>query len=325
MKRVLVTGATGFIGQALCELLVEQGYLVRAAIRKPLASYRPTGIEYLVVGEIGNNTKWDEALKGVDVVIHLAARVHVMHEESSDTLSKFRSVNVDGTVNLAMMAALNGVNRFIFVSSIKVNGDKTDEIPFSSFDKLQPKGPYAVSKAEAEIALHKIARKYNIDLVIVRPPLVYGPGVGGNFLHLLKIISKGVPLPLGSIKNARSMVSITNLCSFLALCIRHPGVSGKTFLISDNTSLSTPKLIKLLAYGMGCKPRIFPFPIIALNVIGRLLRKQNTIDRLVNSLTIEPNDIVGSLGWEPPQTVEDGILEVAQWYRVKSAGRSLTK
>jgi nucleoside-diphosphate-sugar epimerase len=248
-----------------------------------------------------------------------------MHEEPGDPMSKFRYVNVDGTVNLAKMAALNGVNRFIFVSSIKVNGDKTDEIPFSSLDVPQPKGPYAVSKAEAEIELQEIARKNKFDLVIVRPPLVYGPGVGGNFLRLLKSISKGVPLPLGSIKNDRSMVSITNLCSFIALCIRHPGVCGKTFLVSDNASLSTPNLIKLLASGMGCKSRIFPFPIIALKVIGKLIRKENTIDRLVNSLTIDTGDIVGSLGWKPPQTVEDGILEVAQWYRTTSSGRSLQK
>jgi nucleoside-diphosphate-sugar epimerase len=269
----------------------------------------------VVVGDIGPSTQWKKVLSGVDVVIHLAARVHVMRENAVDPMAVFRAVNVDGTCLLAKQAAYAGVQRFVFISTIKVNGEKTTGRPFLSTDEPQPEGFYARSKAEAEMCLHNIASSSEMDVVIIRPPLVYGPGVGGNFLRLMQVIEKGFPLPLGMVRNTRSMVSRRNLCSLLVLCMDHPEVAGETFLISDGADLSTPELIRLLALGLGYPARLFPFPVPVLKAIARMTGKKSVIDRLTDSLVVDSERVRKCLEWEPSQSVEDGIIEVAQWYR----------
>ena len=310
---ILITGASGFVGQALCRALIERGYAVRGAVRSERSTL-PSGVEKIAVGEIHGDTDWSAALQGIDCAIHLAARVHVMHEKSSDPLSEFRKVNVEGTKRLAAAAAAAGVRRLVYVSSIKVNGEETRGRPFSETDEPHPQDPYGISKREAEEALQKISVETALEVVIVRPPLVYGPGVGGNFARMLGWIKRGIPLPLGSVKNRRSMVYVENLADALILCAIRPEAANETFLVSDTEAVSTPELIRKLSEKMGIESAILAFPLPLLRLLGRLAGKSAEFERLAGSLEIDSGKIREKLGWQPPFAQDEGLAETARWF-----------
>ena len=313
---ILITGANGFVGRALCSALIERGHAVKGAVRSNDAAL-PPGAEKKLVGPMDGNTDWSDALQGVDVVIHLAARVHVMHEKSSDPLSEFRKVNVEGTGRLAKSAAAAGVKRLVYVSSIKVNGEATRDKPFSEKNEPNPQDPYGISKHEAEAALQKISAETGLEIVIVRPPLVYGPGVGGNFARMLGWIKKGIPLPLGSAKNRRSMIYVENLADALIHCATRPEAANGTFLVSDTETVSTPELVRTLSEKMGIRPAIFPFPLPLLRLLGRLAGKSAEIERLAGSLEIDSSKIRSKLGWQPPFGLDKGLAETVNWFDSK--------
>lgn len=311
--KILVTGANGFVGQALCKRLLDSGLHVRGAVRRENAAL-PHGVEPAIVGDIDGNTDWSGALRGIDCITHLAARVHVMHETSLDPLTEFRRVNVAGTQHLANSAANSGVKRLVYVSSIKVNGEATLDAPFSEKDEPNPQDPYGISKWEAEQALQRISQSTCLEIAIVRPPLVYGPGVGGNFVRMLGWIKKGIPLPFASINNRRSMIYVENLADALVLCATHPDAKNETFLVSDGKCISTPDLIRMLSQRMGRKSGIFPFPVTLLQLLGNLTGKSAEIERLTGSLEIDPSKIRDKFDWKPPHSLEDGLSETAGWF-----------
>ncbi len=312
--RVLITGANGFVGRYLCEAMSGQGWQVRGAVRSPIAL--PNGLESAAVGDIDEDTDWAEALHGVDVVIHLAARVHVMKEIAADPLTEFSKVNVLGTVNLAEQAVKAGVRRLVYVSSIKVNGEETiDGQTYTETDTPAPEDPYGISKWHAEQSLQRIAQDSRLEMVVVRPPLVYGPGVKGNFISLLAAIDKGVPLPLAGANNARSLVFVGNLADALINCAMHPAAAGKTFLISDGSDVSTGTLVEEIAASLGRKSRAFYFPPVLLRIAATILGRSAQIDRLFGSLRINNAKICSELDWQPPFTLSQGLQKTSDWYR----------
>jgi nucleoside-diphosphate-sugar epimerase len=317
-KTVLVTGATGFVGHFLCTRLLLEGWTVRGTI---LASKSPSslavGVEAVAINPIEANTSWDHAFNRIDVVIHLAARVHVMCETTTDPLKEFRRVNTEGTINLARQAAANGVRRFVFISTIGVNGNNSGGKPYTENDEPHPHNPYSVSKNEAEQALREISYETGMEVVIVRAPLVYGPGNPGNFLSFLRIISKVLPLPLASLSNKRSIIYVGNLVDALANCASHPAAAGKTYLVSDGEDVSTPELINRMASAMGKQARLFPFPSGLMLLMGRILGKSAVVERLVGSLQVDSSKIQRELGWTPPFTMEQGLMETADWFKNK--------
>lgn len=302
----LVTGASGFIGRAICERLSAEGTPWVGATRtgEPVAG-RPTE----AVGEVGPNTHWDRALRGCTAVIHLAARVHVMNEKSVDPLSDFRRVNVLGSLALARAAAKAGVRRFVFVSSIKVNGEQTlPGRPFRATDLPAPGDAYAISKYEAEQQLKALAYTTGMELVIVRPPLVYGPGGRGNFGALMRWIALRRPLPLGAISNnRRSLVGLDNLVDLLLICSTHPAASGHTFLASDGDDLSTAELIQRLAHAAGHPAHLLDVPEWALRGLARLVGRPGIAQRLCNSLQVDISNTYRVLGWHPPVSVNEAL------------------
>lgn len=313
MNRVLVIGANGFVGKKLCKLLEHRGYEVRVALRKLMPNGELSDYEQVETGELGAlpnfMDKWKSALDNIDYVVHLAARVHVMNETSANPLAQFRAINTEATVCIAKQAAALGVKRFIYVSSIKVNGEATAGSPFVADDIAKPMDDYAVSKAEAEAQLQNISLHSAMQVVCVRPPLIYGPGVRGNFLRLIKLVEKGLPLPLAMIKNNRSMVSVGNMVDLLECCIRHPQAAGEIFLVSDGISLSTPELICKLADCLDVPARLFPVPLSLLKLAGKITGQSSTISRLCGSLEVDITKTRERLGWQPPQSVEAGIRE----------------
>ncbi|NNM82804.1 MAG: SDR family oxidoreductase [Burkholderiales bacterium] len=311
--KILVTGANGFVGQVLCRRLIDQEFSVKGAVRSEKASL-PAGVEKIPVGEIGASTVWKDVLEGVDCVIHLAARVHVMHEERPDPIAEFRKVNVEGTKRLAEAAARSGVKRFVYVSSIKVNGEGTTGAPYTERDLPDPQDPYGISKWEAEEALHEISKNTGLEVAIVRPPLVYGPGVGGNFLRMLRLVEKGIPLPLASIENRRSMIYVENLADALILCATHPDAAGETFLVSDIETVSTPELIRRLSLGMKKRAAILPFPLSLLALLGKISGKSAEIQRLTGSLEVDGSKMRKMLGWKPPRSLDDGLEKTVDWF-----------
>jgi nucleoside-diphosphate-sugar epimerase len=298
---VLVTGANGFVGSALCKRMERDAIAFRPAVRRKL---RPDDHE---VGLISAGTDWSAALKNCDAVVHLAARVHVMNEHAADPLAAFREVNVAATVNLARQAAQHGVRRFVFVSSIKVNGEMTRQTPFSAGDKPAPQDAYGQSKLEAELALQRIAQETGLEVVVVRPPLVYGPGVRANFLQLMYLIKRGIPLPLGGIDNCRSLVAIDNLVDLLLVCLRHPAAAKQTFLVSDGHDVSTPELVRMLAVAMGKRTLLMPVPPGILAAGAALLGKTAAAERLLGSLQVDIEPTRSLLDWQPPVSMEDAI------------------
>ncbi|HUF20675.1 MAG TPA: SDR family oxidoreductase [Burkholderiales bacterium] len=310
--RVLVTGATGFVGSALCAALEQGGVAYRRALRSGASAHA----EDAVVGKIGPDTDWRAALENVTVVVHLAARTHVMRESAADPLAAYREVNVEGTRRLAEAAAAAGVRRFVFLSSIKVNGERTDLLPFGETDAPHPEDAYGITKLEAERVLGRIAVESDMGMgvTILRPPLVYGPGVKSNFLALMRAVRKGVPLPLGSVDNRRSLVYVGNLVSAIVACLNNHRAAGQTFLVSDGEDLSTPALIRRLGSGLGTRPRVYPFPVSLLRFAGALTGKRAQVARLTDSLQVDSARIRQTLGWTPPVTVEQGLLETARWF-----------
>ncbi|MGK5050954.1 UDP-glucose 4-epimerase family protein [Janthinobacterium sp. RB2P8] len=301
--KILVTGAAGFVGAAFCAYLDALGVAYVGSVRKEC-----TLPSRLRVGELTAHTDWSTALDGCDVVVHLAARVHVMADRSGDPLAAFRAVNVDATLNLARQAVRHGVRRFVYVSSIKVNGEGTHGKPFTYQDVPAPSDPYGISKLEAERGLQALAQETGLELVIVRPPLVYGPGVRANFLRLMQLLKWGIPLPLGAVHNRRSMVGLDNLVDLLSLCCRHPRAAGEIFLVSDGHDMSVTELLRSLSSAMGKKPvPLFPMPAGLLTGIASVLGKSAAASRLLGSLQVDVAHTRTTLDWVPPVSVDEGI------------------
>lgn len=320
---ILVTGANGFVGTALCNRLVAAGHRVRGALRRRDRLWKSVdGVDYVQVGDIGPDTHWSEALEGVGAVVHLAARAHVMHETAAAPLAAFRAVNVAGTERLARVAAEKGVRRFVYASSIKVNGESTATTPFTEADTAAPVDPYAVSKYEAEQALRLTAKETGLEVVMVRPPLVYGPGVGGNFLRLLQLVERGIPLPLALVDNLRSMIYLGNFADALTVCTIHSAAAGQTFLVSDGEDISTPDLFRALAAALSVPARLFPFPVTLLKLGGLILGKQGEVGRLTGSLQVDSSKIRNTLHWRPRYTLADGLAETARWYHAQISAKS---
>jgi len=310
-RRILITGAGGFVGQALTAALDSSGGDWIAATRK--ASTQFDGRQ-VVVGDIGANTDWSAALRDIDCVIHLAARTHVLHDDSSDPLAAYREINRHGTAVLAQQAAAAGVRRLVFLSSIKVNGEATAGHPFSERDTPRPEDAYGVTKREAEDALHAVASTTGLETVVLRPPLVYGPGVKGNFLRLLRLVECGMPLPFASIGNRRSLIYVDNLVDALITCIDAPAARGKTYLVSDGEDCSTPALIAGIAAAMGKPSRLWPCPASLLNLGATLIGRRAEALRLTGSLQIDAGSLRRELGWNPRYTLDQGLSETVQWY-----------
>lgn len=304
--RVLVTGANGLVGKALCASLVHGGIPFRAAVRSPNSIL--TGFDNFITGTMDGLTDWQGALTDVTVVIHLAARVHVLKDTAENPLAEYRRVNVQGTLNLASKAVTAGVSRFVYLSTAKVNGESTHKgKPFSESDAPNPLDAYAVSKHEAEQGLRQIAAQTDMDVVIIRPPLVYGPGVKANFAALLRAVREGWPLPLGVIHNQRSLVALDNLVHFIMTCAIHPKAANQTFMVSDGQDISTTELVNGLAHAADVPTHLLPVPIWILQWVGRLLGKGDTIGRLCNNLQINSSKARDLLGWVPPVSVHEGL------------------
>jgi nucleoside-diphosphate-sugar epimerase len=316
--KVLVTGASGFVGKTLCAHLASLHFDVVATVQN-LPDTSVPGMEYRIVTEMSSTTDWSDALANVQTVIHCAARVHVMHDHAQDPLTEFRRVNTLGTETLARAAAHCGVKRLIFLSSIKVNGEST--LPLSPFDEASPAKPqdsYAISKWEAEQALTQIATETGLEVVTLRCPLVYGPGVKGNFLRLLQAVDHGIPLPLALARNRRSLIYLDNLTNAIATCLTHPAAAGKTYLVSDGEDVSTAELIARIAQALGKPSRLWPCPLGLMELAGRMTGKSDEIARLLGSLCIDSSRICSELDWRPPYTLEQGLAETAQWLHGQS-------
>ena len=311
MSNILLTGATGFVGGAVLNRLIAADQKVTAAVRSTTVPISSKARRIVVPG-LAAETGWSEALGACDVVIHSAARVHVMDEQSADPLAEFRKVNVDGTLNLARQAAAAGVKRFIFISSIKVNGEGTAlDRPYTVFDTPAPQDPYGVSKMEAEQGLHELAQQTGMEVVIIRPVLVYGPGVKANFRSMMNWLNKGVPLPLGAIHNKRSLVSLDNLVDLIVTCIDHPAAANQTFLISDGVDLSTTEMLQRMAKALGRTARLVPVPATLLESGAAVLGKRAVAQRLCGSLQVDISHTRNTLGWTPPVSVDDGFRTAA--------------
>jgi nucleoside-diphosphate-sugar epimerase len=308
---VLITGASGFVGGAVCMLAESRGLAVRPAFRDGLSAARSGAqiSQAALVGDIGSSTGWEHALNGIDAVIHCAAATGVGAGQVAEVESNLREVNVAGTINLATQAASMGVRRFVFVSSVKVNGESTSlGCPFKPSDSPAPSDGYAASKADAEEALLEIGRRRSMEVVVVRPPLVYGRGMKGNLLGLLRLIARGVPLPLGAVRdNRRSVIAVENLADFLLLCIAHPNVSGQVFLVSDGADLSTAALIETMAESMGIRARLWGVSPALIRNCAVLLGKRDMAKRLLGSLQVDISKAQLMLGWHPPITTREGF------------------
>lgn len=319
-KTVLVTGANGFIGKAVCNDLTSRAYHVRGVVRHPQRMGSQDGLECLSMNEIDENTDWSSALGGVDGVVHLAARVHLMRETAADPLAEFRRTNVALTLNLARQAAAEGVRRFVFVSSIKVNGEVTPVgQPFTAEDVPHPADPYGISKLEAEQGLLRIAAETGLEVVIIRPVLVYGPGVKANFNSMMHWLLKGVPLPLGALPNRRSFVALGNLADLIATCVQHPAAANQIFLASDGEDLSISGLLRRTGAALGKSARLIPVPVILLRAGARLMGLEAVMQRLCDSLQVDISKTQRVLGWKPPVDVDDALEETARYYRHGSA------
>ena len=295
--RVLITGASGFIGSRLCEGMRQQGHEVVAAPRPGAAP-----------------------MVGADAVVHLAGRVHVMHEAAADPLALFRAANVDASLQLARQAAACGVKRFVFISSVKVNGEATEAgRAFTEADAPNPLDAYGLSKFEAEMGLRALAETSGLEVVIIRPPLVYGPGVKANFAALMRAVQRGWPLPLGAVHNQRSLVALDNLVDFIGVCSVHPKAANQTFLVSDGHDISTTELVRGLARAEGVSPRLLPLPVWTLEALAAMLGKRKTVQRLCGNLQVDISKARDQLGWVPPLSVEEGLKRaVADFQRPAS-------
>ncbi|PTN33320.1 SDR family oxidoreductase [Desulfonatronum sp. SC1] len=323
-KRILVTGANGFVGRALCSALRDQGHAVRAAVRTrsvlddalPLKSEGVSDEDVVEVGDIDGETDWSDALTGVQVVVHLAGRAHRIQDKAK-ALSAYRVVNLDGTENMTRQAVKSGVGRVVFVSSIKVNGEQTHGRPFTEDDPPGPEDPYGITKWEAEQVLAEASAATGLEVTILRPPLVHGPGVKGNLLRLMDGIRQGRTLPLGAVRNKRSMLGLENLCSALSLCVAH-STTG-TYLLADAETISSRDLVQILAEGMDRKAKLFSVPVAWMEVAAKFAGRQSEFRRLTGSLEVDAGKIRRELGWAPTKSLEDGLLDMARWYMAAKA------
>lgn len=312
--RVLVTGANSFIGGALLlREALNPSLRLRGSVRGSLPDL-PVGVEIVRVGDLAADTDWSGALGGVDVIVHTAARVHVLREIATDPLSEFRRTNVAGTINLACQAASVGVQRFIFISSIGVNGAETFGVPFTAENKAAPHSPYSISKYEAEVGLRQIAQETGLELVIIRPPLVYGPRAKGNFNNLLKFVHLGIPLPLGVIQNRRSLVALDNLVDLIVTCLDHPAGANRIFLVSDGEDVSTTELVRRIATALGRPARLMPVPPRMLRTAAGLLGKSDFAQRLCASLQVDISSTREVLGWNPPVCMNEALKKTARHF-----------
>ena len=315
-RGVLVTGANGFVGQAVCADLPARGYRVIGVVRQNHLLALRNGLECLSIDQIDADTDWTEALDGVDSVVHLAARVHLMQETAADPLTEFRRTNVELTMSLARQAAAAGVRRFIFVSSVKVNGEVTPVgQPFNADDTPRPTDPYGVSKLEAELGLLQLASDTGMEVVIIRPVLVYGAGVKANFYAMMKQLLKGLPLPLGALPNRRSLVALGNLVDLIATCIQHPAAANQIFLVSDGEDMSISGLLRRTAAALGKSARLIRVPVVFLKAGARLAGREAVIQRLCDSLQVDISKTRRVLGWTPPIRVDDALKETAQHFQ----------
>jgi nucleoside-diphosphate-sugar epimerase len=319
MRRVLVTGATGFVGRVLCSALSQDGYIVRAALReeRTLASHD----ERVIVGDIGPETNWTAALEDVDFVIHAAARAHIVRDSPKNAALYFET-NVAGTRALAEASMLAQVRRFIFVSSVKVNGEETTSQPFRSSDPPRSEDAYGESKRLAEMAIAELAERSRMETVVVRPPLVYGSGVRANFLRLMRWIDQGRPLPFGAINNSRSLVSVWNLCALLVNVLHNAAAPGGTWMVSDGNDVSTPELVRRLAACMGRPANLLSIPGGVLRCLGAITGRAAEVRRLCGSLQVDISATRRSLGWEPPVPLHDGLARTVAWYRAAQSARA---
>ena len=318
---ILVTGATGFIGKAvLGHLLAEdQARCVVVAARSGGQQW-PEKVLPRVTGDLEPSNDWSVALKNVSAVVHCVARVHVMNDTATDPLAEFRRINVQSTLNLARQAAAAGVRRFVFISSIKVNGEATHlGVPFFADGIPAPLDPYGVSKMEAENGLREISSQTGMEVVIIRPPLVYGPGVKANFASMMRWLKHSIPLPLGAIHNQRSLVSLDNLVDLIVTCLTHPAAANQTFLVSDGEDMSTTQLLRRMGSALGKPARLIPVPVLALKLGAALVGKPELAQRLCGSLQIDMSKTRELLGWRPPFSVDESLRKTAEGYLRETA------
>ncbi len=305
---ILLTGASGFVGSALLDKIHLSGKNIRPVVRNISQLPNKKNLCWKEIGAIDSCTNWLDSLNNIEVIIHAAARVHVMNDSSLDPLSEFRHVNVVGTRNLALQAVEAGVKRFVYLSSIKVNGELTQSNScFTSEDSVNPQDPYGISKWEAEQALIQIASDTGLEVVIIRPPLVYGPNAKGNFASMVKWLRRGVPLPFGSIDNRRSLVGLDNLCDLILRCVDHPAAAGQTFMVSDDEDLSTTELLKRTAFAMGIKSRLINVPQPLLQFSADIFGRGDFAQRLFGSLQVDIAKTKDILSWKPPLSVDEGL------------------
>lgn len=320
--KILVTGASGFVGKAFCHEFADrinhpQSHQIFAAARSPsILADLPPSTRLIPITTLADLSLADSILNQIDCVVHLAARVHQMKDTAADPLAAFRAINTEATCDLARAAAQAGVKRFIYLSSIKVNGEQTAPgKPFTPDDLPTPTDPYAISKYEAELGLQRLAAETGMEVVIIRPPLVYGPGVKANFLTLMRSLYKGIPLPLGGIQNRRSLVALPNLVDLIITCLRHPAAANQIFLVSDNEDLSTPELLRRLAVALGTSARLIPLPASWLWLLATMVGQRALAQRLCSSLQVDIHKTQARLGWVPPISVNDALKATAHHWR----------
>ena len=317
-SQVLITGSTGFIGRALLARLASENFHIRATVRNNIDNNFNKNVKVINVGELTPSFNWYHALEGVDVVVHLAARVHIMNGKARDLSTEYRRINVDASLNLAQQAARAGVRRFIYLSSIKVNGEFTQlGQVFTAEDTPLPQDAYGVSKHEAELGLRVIASETEMEVVIIRPPLVYGPGVKANFLSMIRWLSHSIPLPLGAIHNLRSLVALDNLVDLIVRCIDHPRAANQIFLVSDGEDMSTTSLLYRMGNALGMPARLIPVPVPWLHVFASLLGRQPIADRICSSLQADISKTRKVLNWSPLIDVDEGLRRVAEDFKRK--------
>jgi UDP-glucose 4-epimerase len=311
--KVLITGVNGFVGYAVYKQLTATNKIQVVGTVRCLPKELKNLNQFIDIGDISTNTDWSKAVIDVSTVIHTAARVHIMNDTNADPLTEFRRINVQGTLNLARQAIAAGVKRFIFISSVKVNGESTAaNLPFSAEDAATPLDPYGVSKMEAEQGLFELATRTGLEVVIIRPPLIYGAGVKANFASLMKAVERKWVLPLGAIHNKRSLVALDNLVDFIITCTKHPQAAGQVFLVSDGHDLSTTELVRGLAKAAGVPARLIPIPTWMLRRAASMIGKGNTVNRLCDNLQIDISKSKQLLGWTPPISLDEGLLRAVR-------------